>query len=335
MIKLGIIGFGNWGQHLVRNFYGNHNFKIEKVADCRQERLNIFHKLFPAITTASNHDEIINDPDIEAVAIATPVYTHYQLAKSALEKRKHVLLEKPMTSSSAEAMELITLAGKNGLSLMVDHVLLYTTAVQRIKQLIDNGTIGKVKYLDSTRINLGIFQPDVNVLWDLAPHDLSVLFHLISEKPYSLNATGISLTKTGIENIAFLTINFESGLIAHFNCSWVSPVKIRMMLIGGDSKMIVFNDLEPVEKVKVYDSGFSIKTDELTKQQQFDYRTGDIFCPKTKNSEALALMVEDFAQSILNNKTPVSDLNCGFSIIKTLEASSISLRNKGKEVIIK
>ncbi len=309
MIKIGIIGYGYWGPNLVRNFNGNNNFQIVKVAESRHERLNLMQKNYPSVSISTNPDDIIKDNSIDAVAIATPVFTHFQLAKAALENGKHLLLEKPMTSTSNEAEELIEIASRKNLSLMVDHTFLYTGAVERIKQLIDSDTIGKVKYLDSTRINLGLFQPDINVLWDLAPHDISILTYLVREKPFSLNSTGVSHTNNGLENIAFLTINFESGFIAHFNCSWTSPVKIRLMLIGGDKKMIVFNDLEPTEKIKIYDTGYNVKTDEDKQRLLVDYRTGDIFIPKTPSTEALALMVEDFALSIITGKKPISDFN--------------------------
>jgi predicted dehydrogenase len=298
------------------------------------ERLNLFRKTYPLIETYTNPDEIINSSSIEAIAIATPVSTHYELAKRALENGKHVLLEKPMTATSNETKTLIDLAISRDLSLMVDHTFLYTGAVRLMKQMIDSRLIGNVKYIDSTRINLGLFQSDINVLWDLAPHDISIMTYLVNENPYSLNATGVSHTRNGLENIAYLTINFESGFIAHFNCSWTSPVKIRLMLIGGDEKMIVYNDLEPSEKIKIYNSGYVITNDEEKKQLLIDYRTGDIFIPKTSSTEALALLVEDFAQSILIKREPVSGYNSGLSVIKILEASSKSLKNKGKEVII-
>jgi len=333
MIKLGIIGYGYWGPNLVRNFNGNKNFRVIKVADTRHERLELIKKQYPGIISVPDSEDIFNDHEIDAVAIATPVFAHHKLAKKALLSGKHVLLEKPMTSSSQEAEELINISLSKNLSLMVDHTFLYTGAVQKIKQLIDQETIGKIKYLDSTRINLGLFQPDINVLWDLAPHDISILTHLVNEKPYSLNASGVSHTNNDLENIAFLTVNFESGFIAHFNCSWTSPVKIRLMLIGGDKKMIVFNDVEPTEKIKIYDTGYSVKTDEDKQKLLVDYRTGDIFIPKTPSTEALALMAEDFAQSILKNKVPVADYKSGLSVIKILEASNESLRNHGKEII--
>jgi len=334
MIKLGIIGYGYWGPNLVRNFCGNRNFKITKVADSRQERLNIMQRLYPSIATTTNPDNVIKDPSIDAIAIATPIFTHFPLAKTALANGKHVLLEKPMTSTSKEAEELIEISTSKRLTLMVDHTFLYTGAVQKIKDLIDMDNIGRIKYLDSTRVNLGLFQLDKNVLWDLATHDISILIHLISEKPYSINATGVSHTNNGLENIAFLTVNFESDFVAHFNCSWTSPVKLRLMLIGGDKKMIVYNDLEPTEKVKVYDSGYHIKTDEDREKILVDYRIGDILIPKTPPTEALASVVEDFAQSILTNKKPVSDFNSGLSVIKILEASDASIKNKGKEIKI-
>lgn len=334
MIRTGVIGYGYWGPNLVRNFNGSKKFQVLKVADFRQERLNAIKQNYPAIGITLNPDDIIHDPDIDAVAIATPVFTHFQLAEAALKNGKHVLLEKPMTATAKEAEELIGWARKKSLTLMVDHTFLYTGAVQKMKQLIDDDAIGKVKYLDSTRINLGLFQPDVNVLWDLAPHDISILSYLVKERPYSLNATGASHTKNGLENIAFLTVNFQSGLIAHFNCSWSSPVKIRMMLIGGDKKMIVFNDLELTEKIKIYDTGFSVKTDEEKRSLLVDYRTGDIFIPKTPITEALALMVEDFSQSILDKTIPVSDYNSGLAVIKILEAANRSIKDRGREVVI-
>lgn len=335
MKKVGIIGYGYWGPNLVRNFMGNKNFQVTKVSDSRQERLDLVKKQYPYTIPVMNPADILNDPEIDAVAIATPVFTHFNLAKKALLNGKHVLLEKPMTATSKEAEELINLAEQKKLILMVDHTFLYTGSVQKIKTLMGENCIGNVKYLDSTRINLGLFQPDINVLWDLAPHDISILSYIHDEKPYSLNATGVSHTNNGLENIAYLTVNFESGFMAHFNCSWTSPVKIRLMLIGGDKKMIVFNDLEPTEKIKVYDTGYEIKNDEEKKKLLIDYRSGDIFIPKVPGTEALAMMVEDFAQAVLTGRIPIADYQSGLYVIKILEASTQSLKNKGAEVIIK
>jgi len=335
MNNVGVIGYGYWGPNLVRNFMGSKYFRVTRVADNRQERLNLVKKQYPGILTGLDPAEILNDPEIDAVAIATPVFAHHQLARKALLNGKHVLIEKPMTATSYEAEELISISIRKGLTLMVDHTFLYTGSVKKIKSLIDDKTIGRIKYLDSTRINLGLFQPDINVLWDLAPHDISILAYILDEKPVSLNATGVSHTSNRLENIAYLTVNFESGFIAHFNCSWTSPVKVRLMLIGGDKKMIVFNDLEPTEKVKVYDTGYDVKDDEDRKKLLIDYRTGDIFIPKVPVTEALALMVEDFAQAITDRKKPVADFESGLYVIKILEASSQSLKNNGAEVYIK
>jgi predicted dehydrogenase len=266
--------------------------------------------------------------------IATPVFTHFELAKKALENGKHVLLEKPMTSTVKEAETLMDLAKQKGKLIMVDHTFLYTGAVQKIKSLITDGAIGNVKYFDSTRINLGLFQSDVNVLWDLAPHDISILNYLVGESPYSVNATGVSHTGNEIENIAYLTVNYKSGFIAHFNCSWTSPVKIRMMLIGGDEKMLVFNDLEPTEKIKLYDAGYDHKTDEEKRKVLVDYRAGDVYIPKVDVREALFGMASDFINSIQNNTRPVSDFESGLNVIRILEAAQTSIKQNGKEVIL-
>ncbi|MDZ4712062.1 MAG: Gfo/Idh/MocA family oxidoreductase [bacterium] len=335
MLKIGIIGLGYWGVNLVRNFANLKDTELKMVVDSRPERKEALDKLCPAAIFSDTADELLNDPEIDAVVIATPVFTHYELAKRSLEMNKHVLIEKPMTSSTKQAEELIEIAQRKKKVLMVDHTFLYTGSVMKMKSLIMNGDIGKVKYFDSTRINLGLFQPDINVLWDLAPHDISILNYLIEERPYSVQATGVSHTHNGIENIAYITVNYESGFIAHFSCSWTSPVKIRMMLIGGEQKMIVFNDVEPTEKIKVYDTGYEYKTDEDKKRILVDYRTGDIYTPKLDMREALALMANDFVSAVRNGTTPLSDHVSGLEVIKILEASQESIKNKGREVIIK
>ncbi|HVK96382.1 MAG TPA: Gfo/Idh/MocA family oxidoreductase [Flavisolibacter sp.] len=334
MINIGIIGYGYWGPNLVRNFFNTPGCIIKKVADSRAVRLQHLSKSFPSITGVTTADEIIDDPFIDAVVIATPVFTHFTLAKKALMQGKHVLLEKPMTASVEEANILIDLSIQKGLTLMVDHTFLYTGAVEKIKELIDENKLGNVKYLDSTRINLGLFQPDINVLWDLAPHDLSILAYVINEKPYSINATGVTHTKNNIENIAYLTVNYESGFIAHFNCSWTSPVKVRMMLIGGDEKMILYNDVEPTEKIKVYDTGYNHTTDEEKKQVLVDYRTGDIYVPKLNTNEALTGVASDFIKSISEATIPRSSYQLGLDVVKILEASDKSIKNKGCEILI-
>lgn len=331
-ISIGVIGYGYWGPNIVRNFFNVSNCTVKKVADARPERLNQLHKIFPGIEGVASADDILQDPSIDAVVIVTPVFTHFELAKRALLLGKHVLVEKPMTASVAEANELINLAEQKGCTLMVDHTFLYTGAVSKIKELIDDKSIGTPRYFDSTRINLGLFQPDINVLWDLAAHDLSILAHLIDEEPVSVNATGISHTGNGIENIAYMTVNYASDFIAHFHCSWTSPVKIRQMLIGADKKMLLYNDLEITEKVKVYDTGYSLKTEEDRKQILVDYRTGDIFIPKLSSKEALFGVADDFVQSILNKRQPVANAELGRRVVQLLEASQTSISNNGKEV---
>lgn len=334
-INVGVIGYGYWGPNIVRNFFSAANCTVKTVADGRPERLAVLAKIFPTINGVAKAEDIINDTAIDAVVIATPVFTHFALAKKALENGKHVLIEKPMTSTVAEAEELIELAEKKGLTLMADHTFLYTGAVQKMKELIEDKTIGEPQYFDSSRINLGLFQPDVNVLWDLAPHDISILTYLITETPMSINATGISHTHNNIENIAYMTVNYNSDFIAHFNVSWLSPVKVRQTLIGGDKKMLVYNDLEPSEKVRIYDTGFKHKTDEDKTKIMVDYRTGDVFIPKLNSQEALAGVAKDFVQSIIEKRQPLANAHLGMQVVKILEASQLSIKNNGKEVKIK
>jgi predicted dehydrogenase len=331
-MNLAIIGYGYWGPNLVRNFSTVPNCTLKLVIDGRQERLNIVQKAYPSIETSTIVTDAFSRTDIDVVIIATPVFTHFEFAKKALEAGKHVLIEKPMTSSVAEAETLIELAAKKKKKLMIDHTFLYTSAVQKMKDLIVNGDVGKVNYFDSTRINLGLFQPDVNVLWDLAPHDLSILNYLCDDVPYSVNATGISHLKNGIENIAYLTLNYSSEMIAHFNCSWSSPVKLRTMLVGGSKKMMVYDDTEPTEKVKLYDTGYSVNSDEDRKQIYIDYRLGDIFIPKLKNTEALWGMANDFISSIIEDRNPLSSAELGMNVVKILEAAQQSIKHNGKEI---
>lgn len=333
-MNIAIIGYGYWGPNLVRNFSLVNNCKVKMVSDFRQDRLVIVSKTYPGIKVSTDPDDILLSKEIDAVVIATPVFTHFSLAKKALENGKHVLLEKPMTSTIKEAEELMNLAKQKGLLLMVDHTFLYTGAVMKMKQLITEKTIGEIQYFDSSRINLGLFQIDVNVLWDLAPHDISILLHLINKIPYSVNATGISHTKNGIENVAYLTINYSENFIAHFSCSWTSPVKLRTMLIGGDKKMMVFNDLEPSEKIRIYDTGYNYKTDEEKNRLMVDYRTGDVYIPKLESKEALFGMASDFINSIINKTEPLSNSKLGLDVIQILEASQQSIKNKGKEIIL-
>ncbi|MEJ5961906.1 Gfo/Idh/MocA family protein [Pedobacter immunditicola] len=335
MVNVGIIGIGYWGPNLVRNFSLVSNCSVIAVADRSTDRLMQFSRLYPNIKGYESAEDLIIDENIDAVVIATPVFTHFDLARTALMQGKHVLLEKPMTSTAMEAEILISLATQKNLLLMVDHTFLYTGAVEKMKSLIEEGELGKIKYLDSTRINLGLFQPDINVLWDLAPHDISILNYIIAEQPYSVNATGTTHTNNEIENIAYLTVNYNSGFIAHFNCSWTSPVKLRMMLIGGDQKMILYNDVEPTEKVKIYDSGYKHSRNEDRNKILVDYRIGDIHVPKLKTTEALFEMATDFINCLSESTVPRSSSAIGLDVVNILEASTKSIKNNGCEVLIK
>jgi predicted dehydrogenase len=334
-VNIGVIGYGYWGPNIVRNFFTAANCTVRMVADGRTDRLALLAKGFPTINGVSDADLVIKSNEIDAVVIATPVFTHYPLAKKALENGKHVMIEMPMTSSVAEAEELINLASQKNLLLMVDHTFLYTGAIQKMKEIIDNQVIGGPRYFDSVRINLGLFQPDMNVLWDLAPHDISILIYLIKKAPFSINATGVSHTRNKIENIAYMTVNYDSEFIAHFNCSWNSPVKVRQTLIGGDKKMIVYNDLEPSEKVRIYDTGVNPKTDEDKRMILVDYRAGDVYIPKLSTQEALRGVANDFIQSILSQMEPLANAYLGMKVVQILEASQESIKSNGREVKIR
>ena len=334
-IRIGVIGLGYWGPNLIRNFFLTKNSKVVAIADIQVEKLEKYKALYPGVETYDNAETLIRSKSIDAIVIATPVYSHYPLARAALENNKHVLVEKPMASNVKEAETLIELALKKSKILMTDHTFLYTGAVQKIKELIDNDVIGKLRYIDSTRINLGLFQPDINVLWDLAPHDISILHYICSEKPVAVQAVGICHTKNGMENIAYLTLKYKNDLIAHFNCSWTSPVKIRKFLIGGDRKMIVYDDMEPTEKVKLYDTSFEYKNEEDRRRILVDYRTGDIFVPKLSTTEALSGVASDFVDSIMNHTTPVSHALLGLDVVKVLEAAQNSIKRQGVEITIR
>lgn len=336
MLRLAIIGYGYWGPNLLRNFSCCDGATVAAVVDRRPERLKAAKRLYPGIEVYSSPEEVMKDNSIDAVVVATPVFSHFPLAHEALSRGKHVLIEKPMTTSSAHATELIELAQKKELTLMVDHTFLYTGAVKKIKEIVGAGIIGKLQYFDSVRINLGLFNPEVNVVWDLAPHDISILLHINDEMPESVVATGISHTHNSIENIAYITLNYSSNLIAHFNCSWSSPVKIRKILIGGSNKMIVFDDVEPSEKLRVYDTSYKVSpvSDEDKYNILVDYRLGDIFVPRVSQEEALSGVARDFVSAIIKGSEPVSNWKNGLSVVKVLEAAEKSIKDRGREIRI-
>jgi predicted dehydrogenase len=275
----------------------------------------------------------MTSPDIDAIAVVTPVWTHYELAKAALENGKHIFVEKPFTSNAAQAEELISLAAQENLKIMVDHTFLFTGAVKKIKQLLQDGALGKLYYYDSTRVNLGLFQHDVNVLWDLAPHDLSIMDHLIQETPEAISATG-QTHLNGHEDVAFITLYFPNKIIAHINVNWLSPVKVRTTLIGGEKKMLVWNDLEADEKIKVYDKGVKISSPEGVYNLLVNYRSGDMWAPHLEQIEALSQELAYFADCIANDETPMNDGKAGLRVVRMLEAASESLIQRGALVYL-
>lgn len=334
MIKLAVIGFGYWGPNLVRNFLQSEHCVVKTVVDLRQERLALAQKLYPYLTTTPSIETVLRDADIEAVVLAVPVSLHYPLARAALLHEKHVLIEKPMADTKGHALELIELAQQQQKTLMVDHTFLYTGAVKKIKTLVSQGDLGEIQYFDSVRINLGLFQHDTNVIWDLVAHDAAILDYLMPEPVYSVQATGISHTANQIENIAYVTMRYHAAKIAHCAVSWTSPVKIRRILIGGTKKMLLYDDLEPTEKVKVYDTGYVVNSDEERNKIMVDYRIGDVHIPKVDPTEALKGMAADFIDAIRQGTEPVSNYRTGLSVVSILEAADQSLKNRGKEVII-
>ncbi|MGZ6230070.1 MAG: Gfo/Idh/MocA family protein [Syntrophales bacterium] len=334
MIRAGIIGYGYWGPNLVRNFSAGEGSQVDMVCDMNQQALKRVRKAYPNIKVTTDCSELIKDPNIDVVAIATPVFTHYELGKKALEEGKNIFVEKPFTYTSAEGEELVELAEKKKLKIMVDHTFLYTGAVRKIKQLIDDRVLGDIFYYDSVRVNLGLFQHDINVVWDLAPHDLSIMEYVIGQKPQAVIATGAEHFDRGLEDVAYLTIYFKDNIIAHINVNWLSPVKIRTTLIGGQKKMLVWNDLEPDEKIKIYDKGVQVKTKEGKYNLLVSYRSGDMWAPRVEQTEALKLMVEKFVDCIGNGGKAVNDGRAGLRVVNLLEASTKSLKNKGEMVYL-
>lgn len=334
MLRIGVLGYGYWGPNIVRNFNSANGSSVTMICDMNQQVHKKIKKAYPQIAITANDDELIKSPDIDAIAIATPVFTHHGLAKKALEAGKSVFIEKPFTYTVAEAEELVELAAKKKLKLMVDHTFLYTGAVRKIRQLIDDGVLGSLYYFDSIRVNLGLFQHDVNVVWDLAPHDISIMDYVIGEKPEAVVATGIGHFGRGLEDVAYLTFYYAHNIIAHINVNWLSPVKVRTTLIGGEKKMLVWNDLEPDEKIKIYDKGVQVKTKEGQYNLLVNYRSGDMWAPKVEPTEALKLVAEKFVDYVENGGTVINDGIAGLNNIKMLEAANKSLSKKGGLVYI-
>jgi len=331
MINIGVIGYGYWGPNIVRNFNRVEGAKAPLVCDINQDNLKRAKKDYPYIEITSDYNDVISSTKIDTVAVITPVSTHFELAKKALKNGKHIFIEKPFTATVAEAEQLIELAEKKKLMIMVDHTFLFTGAVRKMKEIIDKELLGSIYYYDSMRINLGLFQPDVNVIWDLATHDFSIMDYLIDEKPVALTANGKSHV-SGMEDVAYVVIYFSNNMIAHFNVNWLSPVKVRTTFIGGTKKMIVWNDIDADEKIKIYDKGIEVKNREGLYQLLVSYRAGDMWVPRIEQVEALQLEAQSFVSCIMNNKAPINDGHAGLRVVKLLEACDDSLRNKGAMV---
>jgi len=329
MLNIGVIGYGYWGPNLVRNFVEAPAAQMLMVADMNPDQLQRLQMCYPTIEVTTDVNELIRHPDIDAIAIATPVNTHFPLALAALQAGKHVLVEKPMAANPAQAQQLIDAAQQRNLVLMVDHTFVYTGAVRKIAALIRNGEIGEVYYYDSTRVNLGLFQHDVNVIWDLAVHDLSIIEYVLKCEPRAVSATGMSHVGGQPENVAYLTIYYDDNLIAHVNVNWLAPVKIRRTLIGGSKQMIVYDALEPIETVKVYDKGIDVTSAEDIYRTLISYRTGDMYSPKLDMTEALQREARHFIMCIKEGRQPETDGAAGLRVVKILQAATESIRNRG------
>jgi predicted dehydrogenase len=335
MVNIGVIGYGYWGPNLVRNFAELSGGRVAAVSDLSSKKLELVQKRFPGVKTTSDYNDLLKDPAIDAVAIATPVDTHFDIGMAALKAGKHVWLEKPMTETSAQARQLVEEADRRKKVLYVDHTFIYTGAVRKMQQLLSSGELGKVLYYDSIRVNLGLFQRDVNVISDLAVHDFSILDLLLNEHPVAVSASGTNHFPGTPENLAFITLFYDSGTIAHANVSWLAPVKVRQVLLGGSKKMIVYDDMEPSEKIKIYDKGVSFTEDpQQIHEMRVGYRTGDMWAPKLDGSEALKVGGEHFVDCIVNGKTPQTDGKLGLRVVELIEAATTSMRNRGESVYV-
>ena len=331
MIKVGVIGYGYWGPNLVRNFVAAPGSTVTRVCDKRGERLGTLQRLYPAIKTCNQSSELVNDRQIDAVVIATPVSSHFELAMAALKAGKHVLVEKPLAANSDQARRLIDEASARKLVLLVDHTFVYTDAVRKIHELIALGQLGDIYYYDAVRVNLGLFQHDVNVVWDLAIHDLSIMDFVLPHKPVAISATGISHIPGQPENVAYITLFFSGAQIAHVHVNWLTPVKVRHTLIGGSEKMILYDDLEPSEKVKIYDKGIRVTPEpEDVYKMLVSYRLGDMWAPRLDNTEALQTEALHFIDCVENGRQPDTDGQAGLRLVRMIEAAESSLHDRGR-----
>lgn len=333
MLRVGVIGCGYWGPNLIRNFSDNDATSILHIADLEPERLETVRKRYPALEATTKTEELISNPSLDMVAIATPVSTHFSLARMALNEGKHVLLEKPMAASSREARALVELAEQKGLMLFVDHTFLFTGAVKKLKEMVDSGEFGDIHYFNSTRINLGLYQEDVSVIWDIVPHDVSILQYLFGVEPEEVSAVAASHLNGhgGVYDVAYVSLKYGK-MLAHLTVSWLAPVKVRQVLIGGSKKMAIYDDLENVEKVKVYDCGVRVAARDVneTRKTLVSYRRGDMYAPQIDNTEALAVEVDYIVKCLAEGeRDPVNGGRAGLAIVRTLEAADLSAKSGG------
>jgi len=332
VLRVGVVGCGYWGPNLVRNFQMLEGCEVRSACDLDPARVEAVRRLYPTIRAARSFQDLLDDPSLDAVAICTPVAAHYPLARAALEAGKHVLVEKPLTDSTASAEALVELAEQRGRILQVDHTFIYTGAVRKVREIIDSGAVGELLYLDFVRVNLGLFQEDVNVLWDLGPHDVSILTHLVGRRPSWVSAIG-SAHYGELEDQVYVTIQYEGSLIAHLHLNWLAPVKVRSTLIGGTRRMIVYDDLEPSEKVRVYEKGVTLAGDAGTRARALvDYRLGDMFAPHIDKTEPLSLVCRSFRDAIESGAQPLTGGRAGVEVVRILEAAQASIRKHGERV---
>lgn len=336
-IRMALVGCGYWGPNLARVIGQNPRSELRWLVDRDPARLAQHRATAPAANSATDLDEALRDPDLDAVAIATTVSTHFHLAQAALSAGKHVLIEKPMALRSEDCRTLISLARTHGVTLMVDHTFIYTGAVRKIAELVASGELGQVYYFDSVRVNLGLFQHDTNVIWDLAPHDLSIMDFVLPKRPVRVAAHGArSLSASHTENIAYLTLKFADETLAHFHVNWLAPAKIRRIILGGSRKMLVYDDLSPDEKIKIYDKGVRLRdTSEAASHKALaEYRIGDLFVPHVDSTEALKTEIDHFLDCIRDHATPQSDGEAGLRVVRVIEAAQESLDRDGAMVTI-
>jgi len=333
--NIGVIGCGYWGPNLIRNLGVTRRSRVKTCADLDTGRLQHMQELYPHLQITQDYHDILHDPEITAVAIATPVSTHFKLAIDCLQARKHVFVEKPLAHSSEQCMELIAAASQRNLVLMVGHTFVYTGAVNKIRELIAQGDLGEILYINSTRVNLGVFQPDINVVWDLAPHDLSIMNYILDARPDRLAAHGRSYIRPGIEDVAFLDLEYPNRVIANIHVSWLDPCKIRRTTVVGSKKMLVYDDVSNLEKIRVYDKGVTVPPHyDNFGEFKLSYRYGDMLVPRVDEAEPLKVECRHFLDCIENRVRPLSSGEDGLAIVRSLEAASESLREGGRRVDI-